>query len=241
MRSTNEKPTKSALARTAAYFSMRLPGAKRKAKSKGSNEESHQMVQKQPPKPKTVASPGPSTPLAAKDGPQGECQQTTHFTSETKHTITSLPDSNTLTVESSQTSKLTVLSRPQSRAESNNNSIYSEGSVSQSFPRPPSSNKVTNNEPSSDARTSDVTGETLPVPAPRNNGSGGGGRVRHTYQNIPLPTKDKSMGVQPPPLQQPPQPYPSVPEVCLVFFFIIILCSDLCSSWKMTITAFLES
>lgn len=228
MRSTHEKPTKSALARTAAYFSMRLPGAKRKAKSKGSNEESHQMVHKQPPRAKTVtpqsgSSPGPSSPLPAKDGPQGECQQTTHFTSETKHTITSLPDSNTLTVESSQTSKLTVLSRPQSRAESNNNSIYSEGSVSQSFPRPPSSNKVTNSEPSSDARTSDVTGEPLPVPAPRNNGSGGGGRVRHTYQNIPMPTKDKSMGVQPLTLQQPPQPYPSVPEVCLVFFFFCVL------------------
>ncbi|KAK4293828.1 hypothetical protein Pmani_033500 [Petrolisthes manimaculis] len=232
MRSTNEKPTKSALARTAAYFSMRLPGAKRKAKNKNTTEENHQMLQKQPTKGKAVgsqggSSPGPSTSCTSpqKGDPQGESQQTTHFTSETKHTITSQPDSNTLTVESSQTSKLTVLSRPQSRAESNNNSIYSEGSaVSQSFPRPPSSNKVTHSEPSSDARTSDVTGDTLPVPAPRNNGGGGGGgggRVRHTYQNIPLPTKDKSMGVQsppPPPLQQqqqqqpPPQPYPIVSE-----------------------------
>nr|XP_053643781.1 hemicentin-1-like [Cherax quadricarinatus] len=203
MRSTSEKPVKSALAKTAAYFSMRLPGNKKKIRTKEDSEENHKMIDKQPaiqaiPIKESTASPSRET----ENEVLAPGQHTTHFTSETKHIITSEPTQNTLIVESSQTSKLTVLARPPSRAESNNGSIYSDGSTNRNIPRPGRATKVTNQEPSSDPRTNDATGttDTLPTPAPRN---GGGGKLKHTYQNIPLPTKDKPMTAQHPSLQHP--------------------------------------
>ncbi|XP_042874812.1 hemicentin-1-like isoform X7 [Penaeus japonicus] len=203
MRSTSEKSAKSALARTAAYFSMRLPGAaKRKQRKKSQGEENHQMIDKQKPI-KAVPSrdsTASTTPLKGSDdaAPPASSpeQQTTHFSTESKHSVTSQPTNSTVIVESSQTSKLTVVTRPFSRAESNNNSIYNESSPHPSVLRPARSTKVSHQEPSSDPRTGDVTGstDTLPTPAPRN---GGGGKQKHTYQNIPLPAKDKSKNGQP--------------------------------------------
>lgn len=210
MRSTSEKSAKSALAKTAAYFSMRLPGHKRKGK-KSNSEESHQMIDKQPPIQTIPTKDSGASPLRDAEGESlAPGQQTTHFTSETKHTITSQPSQSTVIVESSQTSKLTVLARPLSRAESNNNIIYSDCTTNQNIPRPGRSSKITTHEPSSDSRTSDVTGtpESFPTPAPRN---GSGGKVKHTYQNIPLPTKDIKNDHH----SSQQQPQHTLSEVCL--------------------------
>ncbi|XP_042238894.1 titin-like [Homarus americanus] len=209
LRSASEKSAKSTLAKTAAYFSMRLTGNKRKGRSKGNSEENHQMIDKQPTIQTVPTTDSPTYPLRENESEVlAPSQHTTHFTSETKHTITSQPSQNTLILESSQTSKLTVIGRPPSRADSNTDSIYSEGSSNRNIPRPGRATKVRNHEPSSDPRASDVTEttDTLPTPAPRN---GTGGKVKHTYQNIPLPTKDNITNAQRP---SPKQPHHVLPE-----------------------------
>lgn len=210
MRSTSGR-AKGPLARTAAYLSMRLPGAKRRARAKA-DEDSHQMIEAQP-----VAK---AVPNREGQG-QGQTQhpsglpQTTQFTSETRHTVTSRPDLNTVTVEASQTSRLTVLATPQAAAEANNNSIYCDGG-----PRHRAPSRGTPTEHSSDPRAYDPAATGLPVPAPRN---GASGRPRHTYQNLPPPAAaaQGGMGVQQASPHPPPQPV--VCEVCCAV--LLLFCS----------------
>lgn len=137
--------------------------------------------------------------------------QTTQFTSETKHVVTSRPDLNTVTVEASQTSRLTVLPSPHPGAEANNNSIYSDDGTRHRGPA---------TEYSSDPRTYDPAATGLPVPAPRN---GNSGRPRHTYQNLPpaAAAAQSGMGVH----QAPPYPHPQ-PVVCEVCYVVLLLFSS---------------
>lgn len=205
MRSTTGRP-KGPLARTAAYLSMRLPGAKKRARAKA-DEDSHQMIEAQPA--------ARAVPNRAGQGP-GQTQQpsvlpqTTQFTSETRHTVTSRPDLNTVTVEASQTSRLTVLPPPHA-AEANNNSIYYDGGPRHAAPHGAAP------EYSSDPRVYDPSAGGLPVPAPRN---GTGGRPRHTYQNLPPPVAGAQGGAG---LQQAsphPPPQPVVCEVCCALLLL---------------------
>lgn len=209
MRSTSGRPAKGPLARTAAYLSMRLPGAKKRARAKFA-EDSHQMIETQP-----VVRTVPTRECQSQDQTQSPSgpPQTTQFTSETRHTVTSRPDL-TVTVEASQTSRLTVLASPQADAEANNNSIRYDG-----VPRAGAPTRGTSNERFSDPRTYDPAGIGLPVPAPRN---GSSNRARHTYQNLPSPSPaaDGGTGAQQSP---PPPPQPVVCEVCCVV--LLLFCS----------------
>ncbi|XP_045123892.1 uncharacterized protein LOC123511891 isoform X6 [Portunus trituberculatus] len=193
MRSTSGRQAKGPLARTAAYLSMRLPGGKKRARAKAS-EDSHQMIETQP---SVKAVPNQSQGKDQARGPS-EPPQTTQFTSETRHVVTSRPDLNTVTVETSQNSRLTVTA-PQADPEANNNNIFYGGA-----PRSGAPSGGHGNERFQDPRTYDPAGAGLPVPAPRNGTNGRG----HTYQNLPtsVPAADGSASVQraaPPPFPQP--------------------------------------
>ena len=207
MRSTSGRPAKGPLARTAAYLSMRLPGGKKRARAK-SREDSHQMIETQP-----AVRAVPSRECQSQNqtpGPSGP-PQTTQFTSETRHVVTSRPDLNTVTVEASQTSRLTVLPSSQADAEANNN-IYYEG-----IPRPGTPARGTGNDQFFDPRTYDPAGVGLPVPAPRN---GSGGRARHTYQNLPPPVPAADGNTIVHQASPPPHPQPVVCEVCCVVLLL---------------------
>lgn len=205
MRSTTGR-AKGPLARTAAYLSMRLPGAKKRARAKA-DEDSHQMIETQP-----VARAVPNREGQGQTQNTSALPQTTQFTSETRHTVTSRPDLNTVTVEASQTSRLTVLPPPHAAAEANNNNIYCDGGPRHAAPAHGAAPEY-----SSDPRAYDPAATGLPVPAPRN---GQGGRPRHTYQNLPPPLA-AAQGA--PGLQQAyphPPPQPVVCEVCCVVLLL---------------------
>ena len=220
-KSTNAK---NALTKTAAYFSMRLPGSKKLTiKAKDSHTESNNILQNE----------GNHYPAADANNSHNRIHDNTSdltikpqpdlITSEAKHTVSSKRSSpSTFTVESTQTSKIVLhhqsLLNNNDITESNPNLLLHTPIKNHDLskddntytPNPnqvnyPWSSQSNNNLSNLDNISQDFDANNVPVPAPRN----GNEKIKHTYQNLPLSTKEKTNQRQ---HQYVP---PACPEVCL--------------------------